>query len=807
MIGNPRLPRQLSSMIGFGKTLGLLSFAALPALRAQSPEISRISPMAARPGETVTVTLQGKNLLQPQQLWTSFGAKTEWEAQAPGRDGKISKREEKELVGKLTMAPDAPLGLGFLRLPTATGLSGPLFFLVDELPVVTKNPQNASAEKAQAVTAPAAVEGAAEVGRSDFYRVEMKAAESISVEAFAGRIGSKMDPVLRLLDAEGKELAFVDDTLGLAGDCRLRYRATADGPLMIELRDASFTGGPEYFYHLRIGDFPLVSGVFPPVAAPGETVEVQATGEAVEGVALFRVTAQKCATGIESAPVRFGPGKPAAFAYVRTDDLPVYLEKEPSDTPETALAVAAPCMVLGRIHKPGERNVFLIATKKDDRMTLTPLTRDIGSPAILYIGVDDEKGDFIASNDTPGNTPTNATSNDMALTFRAPADGVCRISVEDIAHRGGDEFVYGIHIERSTQGFDLTASADRFVAPRGGSFSAKVTAQRRGVNGPITLELVSGDALPLPSGFHCEQNIIEKGKNDTQLKVTAPADVPSGTLYHVRIVGHAMEGGVQFDAAAAPAKTDSKKAPKDPAMAALGSMPQPPRLLCETFPICVGPDAPDFFSIELTAGGVDLPTIVGKSSFILRQKSIDPAYAGDARLKFDGLPPGVAITSGPGRGGRIAGQVDFICEVTGPADIAPGVHAFDIVASGELKGAQKEVRLAKVPLRVVMPLGIAGAVTSPIAPGEKQKLKITAARYDTEDPQPIDVTLLHFPSGITGPEKVTIAPGDTEAVVELAAETGAPEGKFDTVVLGAATRVKGVDVAVESSPIHLEVRK
>jgi hypothetical protein len=790
-------------MIGFGKAVGILSIAMVPASRAQSPEISRISPMAARPGETVTVTLEGKNLQQPKGLWTSFGAKTEWEARAAGQGGKGSKSDGKKLVGKLTMAADAPLGLGFLRLPTATGLSGARFFLVDELPVIAKDAGNASAEKAQQVTAPAAMEGAAQAGRSDFYRLEMKAGESVSVEAFAVRIGSKMDPVLRLLDARGKELAMVDDTLGLAGDCRLRYSATADGPLTIEIRDASFTGGAEYFYHLRIGDFPLVSTVFPPFAAPGQTVEAQAEGEAARGIAPLRVTARKQATGVEPAAVRFAPGKPAAFGYVRTEDLPIYMEKGPSDAPEAAAALAAPCMVLGRIGKAGERNSFLIATKKDDRITLTPVTRDIGSPALLYLGVEDGKGKFIASNDTAGAT----TSNDMALTFRAPADGACRVSVEDMARRGGDEFIYGIRVEKSAPGFDLTAGGDRFVAPRGGSFSTKITAQRRGVNGPITLELVSEDALPPPGGFHLEQNIIEKGRNETQLKVIAPAGVPSGTLYQVRIIGHATEGGAQYDASASPPKGDPKKPAKDQIMAALISMPQPPRLLRETFPICVGPEAPDFFSIELTAGGVDLPAIVGKSSFVVRQKSIDPSYAGDARLKFEGLPPGITITSGPGRGGRINGQVDFICEVTGAEGIAPGVHAFDIVASGELKGAQKEVRLAEVPLRVVKPLGIAGAVASPIAPGEKQKLKITAARYDTENPQPIDVTLRHFPTGITGPEKVTIAPGDTEAVVELTAEAGAAEGQSDTFVLGATTRVKGMDVAVESSPIRLEVRK
>ncbi len=787
-------------MARLARILGLLSFAALPALHAQSPELSRISPMSARPGETVTVTLQGKDLVQPQQIWTSFGASTEWVEQAPGKDGKPPKPDPNKLAGKLTLAADAPLGIGFLRLPTATGFSGPLLFLVDELPVVMKNTQNASIEKAQAVTVPAAVEGAAEAARSDFYRFEMKSGESISVEVFAVRLGSKMDPVLRLIDTQGKELAFVDDTRGLAGDCRLRHTATADGPLTVEIRDASYAGGGEHFYHLRIGDFPLVSAVFPPVASPGRTVDVQAVGEAVEGIAPMHVTAQKSGVGIASVPVRFAPGKPPAFAYMRTEDATVRLDKKSNGAAEAALAVAAPCTVFGRIEKAGDRDAFLIEAKKDDRITLTPITRDIGSPAVLYLGVEDGKGKFVASNDSAGLGP----SNDLPLTFRAPADGACRVSIEDMGHHGGAEYVYGLRVERSAAGFDLTCAADRFAASRGGSFNTKVTAQRRAVNGPITLELVSGDALPLPPGFHCDQNVIENGKNDTLLKVTVPENVPSGTFYHVRIVGRASEGGVQFEAAASPPKIDPKKPPKETALA---SMPQPPRLLCETFPICVGPEAPDFFTIELTTDGVNLPTIVGSSLFVVRETSIDRSYAGDVELKFDGLPPGVAIKTENGRGGRITGQVDFICEISGPADLAPGVHAFDIIAAGEHRGVRKEVRLTKVPLRVVKPLGIAGAATAPIAPGGKQKFKMTATRYATADPQPIDVTLRGLPPGITGPEKVTIAPGETEAVVELVADGAAAEGKIDTLVLAATTRVKGMEVAVESAPIHLEVRK
>jgi hypothetical protein len=180
------------------------------------------------------------------------------------------------------------------------------------------------------------------------------------------------------------------------------------------------------------------------VASPGRTVEVQAVGEAVDGIAPLHVTAQKSEIGIAPVPVRFAPGKPPAFAYMRTEDATVHLEKKSPGTAGTPQAVAAPCTIFGRIEKAGDRDAFLIEAKKDDRITLTPITRDLGSPAVLYLGVDDGQGKYVASNDNAGLGP----SNDLPLTFRAPADGVCRVSIEDMGHHGGAEFVYGLRVER-----------------------------------------------------------------------------------------------------------------------------------------------------------------------------------------------------------------------------------------------------------------------------------------------------------------------------------------------------------------------
>lgn len=769
----------------------------------QSPELTRVLPYSARPGETVSITLHGKDLLNPQKIWTSFDSTTDWQTPPPGKDGKPPKPDGRSVTAALALSPSAPLGVAFLRLPTATGFSGPLLFLVDDLPVTSKSNNNGSAKNAQRLTVPTAVEGHSDTGYSDFYQFTAKRGESFSVEVYAGRLGSKMDPLLRLLDASGNELARSDDAPGLAGDCRLRFTASGDGPIFIEVRDASFAGGVERFYHMRIGDFPLLTTLFPPVAEPGAETSVRAGGVSVETLARIEVQAPAQADGMLSVPVRYAPEKPAAFGVLRVERGPVILEAERTDS--TAVqSIPVQGVMTGRLTQNGERDVFQIEAKQDERFILTPLTRDIGSPAVLYVAVTDGNGAVLAENDAGAA----GVQSDVPLSFKAPRDGMYKIEIEDLARRGGADFVYGLRLEKNgAKGFDLSAVSDRFLASKGGSFSTKITAQRRGVKGPITLELLSGDGKPLPAEFRLGQNIIAKDKNDTMLQVFVPGGVPSGTFYHVKIVGKANEGGEVLCAVAAGPKADASKVQKEPVAQALLSMPFPPRLLRESFSICVGPEAPDFFKIELTSPAVELPRLVGKHSFVVRQTALDPAFEGNAQFKFVGLPEGVAIRAEPGRGGRIKGQVDFICEVTGPENIAVGTHVFELVASADFKGVHKDVRLASVPLNVVQPLGLSGVISGPLAAGGRQKLKIVATRYAEDEAQPIHVRLANLPEGISGPDSLQIPSGENELTVELSASASPSANGSDSLLISGSTRIKDVEISVEAKPVLLESRK
>jgi hypothetical protein len=795
------LPSALSRLLLVLEAVTLTATAT--SALGQSPELSRVLPLSARPGETVSVTLHGKDLLKPLRVWTSFKSETVWETPAPGKDGKIPKPDGKSVTAKLSLAADAPLGVGFLHLPTETGCSGPLLFLIEDLALTHRSPKNTALENAQSLILPTAVESASDTGGSHFYLITPKQGEPFSAEIYAARLGSKLDAVLRLLDVRGVEIARADDTPGLAGDCHLRFTPQDEAPLLLEIRDATFAGGPDRFYHLRIGDFPLVQAAFPPVAEAGTKMLVEFAGPGADTIPPAPVQAPLNPHALVSVPARFAPEKPAALAQIRVENGPVVLETKAqgaagTDTPQI------PSVFAGRLTRSGERDSFQIKAKKDDRFAFTPLTREVGSPALLYLAAHDEKGAILAENDAGAA----GVQSDVPLNFVAPRDGTYKIIIEDVARRGGAAFIYGLRIEKNGPlGFELSCASDRFVAAKGGSFTTKVTAQRRGVKGPITLELDGCDEAPLPPELRLEQNVLEAGKNETMLRVEVPGNIPSGTLFHLRIVGKANEGGQQLCSIASGPKTDANKAPKDQVTATLLSMPFPPRLLRESFTLCVGPDAPDFFKIELTSATVELPRLVGRHSFVLRQTALDEAFDANAQLKFVGLPEGVAIRSEQGRGGRIKGQIDFICEITGPEEIAAGAQTFEVIASATFKGVHKEVRLPKVPLLIVHPLGVTGSMSGPLSPGSSQKLKIVATRYDDANPQPITLSLNNLPAGVSGPDSIRLSSEESETTVELRASAGLPEQSSDSLVISALTRVKDTAVSLESAPVHLEVKK
>jgi hypothetical protein len=120
---------------------------------------------------------------------------------------------------------------------------------------------NDDTDNAQPVALPLTLDG--RIGRSgdqDVYRFAGKAGEEIVAEVFARRLGSPLDSVLKLTDAEGKQLAFNDDNEDKAAallthhaDSRLTSTLPADGAYFLTIADTQHQGGADYAYRLRVG--------------------------------------------------------------------------------------------------------------------------------------------------------------------------------------------------------------------------------------------------------------------------------------------------------------------------------------------------------------------------------------------------------------------------------------------------------------------------------------------------------------------------------------------------------------------------
>src|SRR5262249_45587364 len=239
-----------------------LLLAAAPARgRAQErPEVAYIVPAAVRAGHWQEITLHGRNL----QSVTGLLADVPLEA-------KLLKRSAEQVAFRVKAPKNAWLGIHQLRALTAESVSMPRLFVVDELPLVRQRAGNHSMAQAQPINLPAAVVGQTSKGKVDYYRFKLDSSATLTFEVVARRLGTgpdtklggdetgrlvTIDPVLRILDAEGRELAFADDTPGLTADARYRHRFEKPGEYLVSIHDVQFHGGAAHQYVLRLGDFP-----------------------------------------------------------------------------------------------------------------------------------------------------------------------------------------------------------------------------------------------------------------------------------------------------------------------------------------------------------------------------------------------------------------------------------------------------------------------------------------------------------------------------------------------------------------------
>src|SRR5579883_2418043 len=242
--------------------LAALAAAARPAA-AQQPAVPPPAPPPQYPTLTtpaalgltagappVEFTFTGTNLADAVAVWTT----------APGVTFTVppGQTDAGKLKVKAEAKQPAPVGVYQVRVATKYGVSNFRPFCLDALPEVAEKDGNGKKETAQPVPVPCVVTGTAAAEASDFFRIAVRPGQTLTVEAVGRRLGSPLDPVIVLHDAKtGRELPglYADDTPGLQSDARVTHTYPDAADVLVEIRDSTYRGGPDFGYRLRVGEF------------------------------------------------------------------------------------------------------------------------------------------------------------------------------------------------------------------------------------------------------------------------------------------------------------------------------------------------------------------------------------------------------------------------------------------------------------------------------------------------------------------------------------------------------------------------
>ena len=468
---------------------------------AQDPVIDRVDGTGLHPGQKAEVVVAGKQLQGTLALWTPVGTLR----LKSGAD--VSKDQPVSLEGDISA--EAIPGIYPVRLITDHGCSEASWVVVDDLPTVAVTAEADNRKSGQQVSLPVSISGQLNAVAPRFFRFTLAEGQSLTAEVFARRLSSELDPVLRLLGPDGRELSYSDDVAGTEGDALLQWKATVAGEYRLELRDVRYTGGARHFFHLRLGRLPAAAMSLPRLVSPGAAVSVVD----LQGAVLAEAPAGESVAGAGAmVPVRVRGAEAEASSIISAVVLPgvVSAESEPNDQREQATAVAAEAAgIAGVFQQPGDADWFRISAAAAGNLTALARTRDAGSPSDLQLELYNSEGGRLAESDDAG-------PKDAEISFQLPAAGEYFLKVTELAGRSGPVWSYGVQLHLGKPTVLVTVPADRLSVPRGGSASLVLALRRLQYEGALKVE-----AVGLPGALQMEPFVVGSRQSAVPLVLTA----------------------------------------------------------------------------------------------------------------------------------------------------------------------------------------------------------------------------------------------------------------------------------------------
>jgi hypothetical protein len=457
---------------------------------------------------------------------------------------------------ELTIDRDAPLAERELRLRTRLGLTNPMVFQVSAVSEVKELEPNGAADfdplpDEPPAKLPVVFNGQIMPGDIDRFRFEAEKGQPLVIAAHAKRLVPYLadavpgwfQATLSLYDAQGQELAYVDD-FRFDPDPVLLYEIPADGEYEIEIRDALYRGREDFVYRISVGEQPFITSVFPLGTHAGGGRYVSIEGWNL-GTGRLHIDAADASDGVGERA--WGRGRrssnPVAYA---VDPWRGRSEAEVNDTVDAAQRVSPPLVVNGCIERPGDVDVFRFTGRSGDEVVVEVVARRVRSPLDSLLRLMDASGTVLAWNDdhehksgflhTDMGTLTHHA--DSYLRAELPTDGTYSVQLSDVQGGGGAAYGYRVRIGPPRPDFGLRVTPSSINASAGRATPICVYVLRKdGFDGEI--EVALEDA---PAGFRLDGARIPAGRDRVRMTLTAPwwkRETPVELVF----VGRARIGG------------------------------------------------------------------------------------------------------------------------------------------------------------------------------------------------------------------------------------------------------------------------
>ncbi len=375
--------------------------------RTTPPTINSVSPLGVARGATVEMNVEGLNLAKTSAVYFSepgIKARILHIKELPdlpdirlGSAGTVSTVDlgplppRNQVTLELEISPEVAIGTVAMRLQTPLGTTPVARFAVE--PYYGESPDrepNDTPDEAVETYLPTILVGTiSKPGDVDYYKIVVRAGEQLVFQNSAAELGSSLEPVIGIYDANQNLLKeFGEDSGREAND--FAYTFATGGTYYIRVSDYEGRGGGKRFYRINVGQFPLAVAAFPLGLQKGKESEIQLTAYNLNST--VAVKGEPSPEDPRAVIFRPQTAKGAAFNRVK---LALGTEPEvPASGVNTTLAqaqeISLPVTVNGKLE--ASENYYRFRAHRNQRFVFEVNANRLGSPMDSLLEILDGNG-------------------------------------------------------------------------------------------------------------------------------------------------------------------------------------------------------------------------------------------------------------------------------------------------------------------------------------------------------------------------------------------------------------------------------